>query len=236
MSRLYGVDGCKGGWIAAFRTSAKETISFRRVDCFSEFFDGTQSPEVLAIDIPIGLPDKGSRGCDLSARKLLGQGRGSSVFPAPIRPVFAAKSWGEACLIQREVENKGISKQAWAITPKIREVDEYLRNHPGIQSRVREVHPEVSFFMMAGHRPMAFPKRNREGRSERLALLENVFGEEVGIRLAMKTKNDLGCGADDLLDALAALWSAERIAGGTSRTLPEQAEFDRQGLRMEIIA
>src|SRR5262249_22667826 len=38
---------------------------------------------LLAIDIPIGLADRGARRCDVEARRCLGPGRGSSVFPAP---------------------------------------------------------------------------------------------------------------------------------------------------------
>jgi len=44
----------------------------------------------IAIDIPIGLLE-GPRVCDKAARKLLGQPRGSSVFPAPCRPALEAQ-------------------------------------------------------------------------------------------------------------------------------------------------
>ena len=37
-------------------------------------------------------------------------------------------------------------------------------------------------------------------------------------------------GMDDLYDALAALWSAERIARGEARSLPEPGEVDAMGL------
>jgi len=50
---------------------------------------------VLAIDIPIGLLD-GPRACDKAARKLLGQPRGSSVFPALSRPALGAQTYPEA--------------------------------------------------------------------------------------------------------------------------------------------
>jgi predicted RNase H-like nuclease len=40
---------------------------------------------------------------------------------------------------------------------------------------------------------------------------------------------------DDLLDAFAALWTAERISNGTARTVPAAPLEDRFGLRMEMV-
>jgi hypothetical protein len=41
---------------------------------------------------------------------------------------------------------------------------------------------------------------------------------------------------DDILDAFAALWTAERIAPGEAVTLPEVPPRDRHGLPMEMVA
>jgi predicted RNase H-like nuclease len=79
--------------------------------------------------MPIGLPERGPRACDLEARRLLGPGRASSVFPAPIRPVLVATSYDDACQIRLQVEGKKLSRQAWVIVPKIREVDDMLRDN-----------------------------------------------------------------------------------------------------------
>jgi predicted RNase H-like nuclease len=60
---------------------------------FARFVDLLNAPpkaEVIAVDIPIGLTEVGARACDEHARSELGQPRGSSVFPAPLRAVFAA--------------------------------------------------------------------------------------------------------------------------------------------------
>jgi predicted RNase H-like nuclease len=40
---------------------------------------------------------------------------------------------------------------------------------------------------------------------------------------------------DDLLDAFAACWSAERVLAGRARTLPAMPPMDEHGLRMEIV-
>lgn len=42
--------------------------------------------------------------------------------------------------------------QACAIIPKIRDVDSFLQENPVARSRIREVHPEVCFYFMAGKR------------------------------------------------------------------------------------
>ncbi|HXZ84220.1 MAG TPA: DUF429 domain-containing protein, partial [Myxococcota bacterium] len=116
---VVGVDGCKGGWIAATRRGA------RRIDAL-ELLLREALPDLVAVDIPVGLSDAGPRRCDQEARALL-RGRASSVFRAPIRPMLAARSQSEASALGRSLDGKGISAQSWAITGKIREVDELLR-------------------------------------------------------------------------------------------------------------
>jgi predicted RNase H-like nuclease len=42
-------------------------------------------------------------------------------------------------------------------------------------------------------------------------------------------------GNDDILDAFAALWTAERIFHGQARTLPDTPSQDAVSLRLEIV-
>ena len=41
--------------------------------------------------------------------------------------------------------------------------------------------------------------------------------------------------SDDILDAFAGLWTAERIYKGEAKTLPENPPVDPMGLRMEMV-
>jgi predicted RNase H-like nuclease len=204
--------------------------------CFESanaLFSQRPAPDLIAIDVPIGLTDSGPRACDREARRLLGRPRASSVFPAPIRAVLGARSWEEACAIRNRAEGKRMSKQAWGIVGKVGEVDKELRAHPRLRKRAREVHPEVSFQAWNGA-AMQFRKTSRRGRNERGRLVDRYFGPaayEV-VRDQFRVKD---VGHDDILDAFAALWSAERILRGVSRTLPERPPIDRCGLRMEIV-
>ena len=177
------------------------------------------TPAVMAIDIPIGLPESGPRACDQATRARLGPRR-SSVFPAPIRAVLAARSQQEASVIGRGVDGRGISCQCWNIMPKIREIDDLLRQRPDLQAHIREVHPELGFCALSG-RPLSHPKRTRAGSEEHLALVETVYAQET-IRFAISDCRPRGAKADDVLDALAALWSAGRASqrGGRGIAAP----------------
>jgi predicted RNase H-like nuclease len=228
-----GADGCRAGWICVTRELHSREIASACFGSARELFSQRPSPDVIAIDVPIGLTESGPRECDVEARKLLGPPRASSVFPAPIRAVFAASSWERACAIRNRIEGKRMSKQAWGIVPNVGEVDEELRTRSRLRRRVREVHPEVSFAAWKGS-AMQSGKKSRRGHQERRRLVDRYFGpgafEEV--RKRFPKKKDVA--DDDILDAFGALWSAERILRGVSRTLPDSPPTDRCGLRMEI--
>jgi len=223
---IAGVDGTKGGWLAAIRSGPEIVLSFHR-----SFEEVLQRPglELILVDVPIGLPDRGSRGADLVARQLL-QARRSSVFPAPIRPMLAASSWEEACEIRCAIEGKRCSKQTFAIMDKIAEVDGLLT--PSEQDRVAEAHPEVSFTRANGMTPMQERKTSSGGRGQRIGLLEASF---PGVR-ALIASQPRGVWLD-CTDALICLWTAERLRDGRAMRLPSGVEErDSRGLRMEIIA
>lgn len=211
-----------------------DDIIWRLCRTAKDIFYPEPTPQVIAIDIPIGLPDRGARACDLAARKLLGKGRASSVFTAPIRPVLAATNYLEACRIRFQAEGKKMSWQAWNITRNIKEVDRLLRKDPAFQDRVHEVHPEVCFYFLNGEKPLAHNKKSDDGYKERLKLLAPLFGQWLSE--ALKYRTQLASASDDVLDAFAALWTAERFWMKKSQTIPPDPPIDGFGLRMEIVA
>jgi predicted RNase H-like nuclease len=233
MTAVCGVDGCKAGWIAVFKDLDSGACSWQLFRSARELLAVAATTVATGIDIPIGLPARGPRECDMEARRLLGRGRGSSVFPAPIRPVLAAPTYEKACAVRSEIEQKKLSRQLWNIVPKIREVDAALQVEQALHATIHEVHPEVSFFALAGERPMAYNKKARAGRDERLAVLEPVFGRLPAS--ALGDRRALGSDEDDILDAFAVLWTAERIAAGKAHTIPATPPTDACGLRMEIV-
>ena len=229
---IAGVDGCKGGWLAVIQAGAATPLTVYLFQTFGDIFISSPDLRIVAVDIPIGLPanDVPTRACDKEARQLLGKPRSSSVFPAPVREIIGIDRYEEANAASRSLRGKGISKQAFAIMPKIQEVDQVVRRYG--QELVKEVHPEVSFFAMGGD-SMKYPKRRLKGRAERRGLLVTHLGQDF-VRECEDAFGGLRAKADDLYDAMAALWSAKRLVEGRAKTIPINPPKDSTGLRMEI--
>jgi predicted RNase H-like nuclease len=186
-------------------------------------------PEIpLAVDMPIGLAASGPRMSDGIVRSLLGPRR-SSVFPPPPRSALCARTYREACELRRQIDGKAVSAQVWNIFAKIAEVDRLMT--PALQRLVIEAHPELSFAMMNGGIPAGANKKTVEGRKERLALLACSVS---GCTEDVPNWRPRGAAHDDLLDALAVLWTAERFLRHEACCRPETADYDERGLRMEI--
>lgn len=225
--KLAGVDGCSSGWLVAswHDGGSSSAVTIHLAKTFKEIVDAGY--QIIAVDIPIGLPERGARTCDPAARKLLGPRR-NSVFPAPIRPVLTAQSYSHACEIGRHADGRSLSQQAWAITAKIAEVDAQVP--PERQETVIEIHPELCFWALNGERPLEFPKKVPQGLELRRSLLkEKLIDPVVFYELRLP-----GAARDDLHDALAALWTARRIAQGTAGRIPDHEQRDAKGLRMEM--
>ena len=215
---VIGVDGARGHWAMALVRAT--SVEFSVALDFDEVMVAAEqhSASVVAVDMPIGLPSAGSRECDIAARQQI-KGCGSRVFPAPIRGVLKAMSYDEALAISRAATGRGLSIQAWNLVPAIREVDPW-----GMDARVVEAHPEVSFALMAG-RPILASKKTAEGRAARLALVIDWLGPLTVPR------------GDDHLDALACAWTARRVAAHQMLTLgAEPPAVDDAGRPMRILA
>ena len=229
-----GVDGCRAGWLAI----GLETEGNWQVDIFpdvSSLWDHHCRASLILIDIPIGLKTGGraERRCDPQARKLLGPRR-SSVFPAPCREAIYASSYQEACDINQRLTGKRLSVENWNIIPKIREMDCLLSDDTFARGRIREIHPELCLWGLAG-RPMQHAKKRNEGLSERTQLLQSLYPQTTDIIAhVLSTYRRKDVARDDTLDALAAamtgLMGRQNLA-----SIPQEPEFDEQGLRMEMV-
>jgi len=212
MDAVVGVDAYKGGWVAvALRNRWVERCGV--YVGFQEPLDDHLDASVVGVDIPIGLPVSAAREADALARKFVGPRR-SSVFPTPPRSVLEAASFQDALGVTRNLGVAGISKQSFGLAPKILEVDEIAKS----DERVVEVHPEVSFRGMAGH-PLKYSKKSWNGASLRRMLLAEhdiVLPEHLGAAGLAPI--------DDVLDAAAAAWTADRIARGKAVSLPNPPE------------
>ena len=232
---LAGVDGCPAGWIVALAMLAPNNrlVRLRFVLCprFDAVLGLNPAPEIIAIDIPIGLldtPQPGGRDCDQLARRLLRR-RASSVFSPPSRSVLQATHYDQ-------VRGHGMSRQAFGILPKIREVDDLIT--PATQTVVYEAHPELAFMQLAGA-PMQHNKKTAAGRQERFQALRRDSGSgyaslPAALQRALHAYPRMRVAYDDLLDACALINTSYRLAKVQAQRLPATSALDAKGLRMEI--
>jgi len=218
--RTVGVDGCRGGWVVA----SLDHVEVR------DHLDGVVADAtvaVIGVDMPIGLPLTWGREADREARRLLGWPRASSVFSTPPRSLLTATSYATANRRSRSELGQGLTRQTYHLFDRIREVDHLVTapGRAGAGDRLVEIHPECSFRLMAGE-PLP-SKHTADGVERRRALLLPRFGPVIDER-------PTGAGGDDVLDAFAVLWSAERFARDEHLTLGD-GSVDERGLPMRIV-
>jgi len=237
MSRVHGVDGCAAGWAVVSvngEGALEPTLSLAR-----RLAPLVVSGEVIAVDIPIGLPERiagPGRAAEQAVRPYLGP-RQSSVFSMPARAAVYAETFADACrlaLITSDPPRK-VSRQGFHLFPKVRELDGLLGTES--QLRVFEVHAEMAFWRLNGEAPMPTAKRvkgvpTREGLAERIALLEH-HGFPTGWFDAPRPP---GLPLVDVVDAAAVALIARRCAAGLARPFPDPPDVDAHGLRVAIWA
>lgn len=214
---VIGVDGCREGWVGAALGSGGRLQRLEVAPNLPELFTRFEECSCAGVDMPLHLLDAGQRPADIRARARLGPVRGRSVFPAP--PSFVIEDhWIESRHAEVNAEcrqryQSGIPAQSLALRHKIREVnDAFSAGLPVI-----EVHPELSFLAMNGGEPLQFRKKSWGGFHERQAILARH-----GLRPSGRLPSSVASlSSDDILDAVAAAWTAFRFASGTPEGLPD---------------
>ncbi len=227
MPWVAGVDGAKAGWLAVLAPSEGGRLEAALVPRWTDLALG--QAVMVGVDMPIGLAESGPRACDSAARRLLPRDRKPSVFAPPRRALLACASWAEANARGKALDGKGISRQAWNLAPRIRELDQALA--PADQARVREVHPELVFLRLNHGRPVP-RKISAEGRALRLELLARAGFAGIAALMSRFPRRDAG--PDDILDAAACALAARDMLKGRATRLPPEPPLDARCLRMEI--
>jgi predicted RNase H-like nuclease len=211
--KFIGIDGCRLGW---FYVGLDE--------------DGNFSVGVIRSIHEITSEE---RLCDLSARQMI-KPRGSTVFPAPARSAISKDTYEEGSEENYRRLGRKLSKQSWAITGKIKEVDDFMRAAK-LRSKVREFHPEVAFCGMNSGRPILTSKKKSDGFNERFDLLKRFFPNARAVLQAARVntplKKDLQ--DDDILDALVGAVTASYYP--VLSTIPTRPVLDDEGLPMEML-
>jgi predicted RNase H-like nuclease len=227
---LAGVEPCPGGWLVVTGRLQGITLLPQPPQVFAtlvDVLDHKPGFDVIALHAPIGLRNEpGARACDREARRALGWPSSGAVLATPTRAALAPGTYEEA----RAANGGALGAVTWALMPRIREVDAAIQ--PYWQRTVFEVHPELGFHRLNGDAPLRFSKRDVIGAKERRTLLETKFpGAERVIDLRVA-----GARTHHVVDALADLWTARRIASKAVQRRPADPEWDDHGLRMEIVS
>jgi predicted RNase H-like nuclease len=229
-----GVDGCPAGWIVALWDGAKQ---LRSVLCPSFADVMALSVEIIAVDMPIGLPERSGRAPEREVRARLAD-RQSSVFAVPSEKAVYCADYRDACAVNLRHSDppRMVSKQCFHLFPKMREIDALIMPHH--QSRIFESHPELAFWVMNGEAPLSLAKKVRgrphpPGLDLRRDLLRRNGLPVDGLTHDYRRRD---VGPDDLLDACACAFVAWRILNRRSVRFPADPPLNPRGLRMEINA
>ena len=220
MSLIIGIDGCKSGWFSVWENQDKSIQSsvFSNLNELKNFFKN-ESRLILGIDMPVVLSEVIPRQADQLARKLLSK-KASSVFTAPTPEMLDQPNYEKASLVSKRLFGKSMSLQSWYLFPKIKDVQTMI-HHEDMQ--IYEIHPELSFRAMNNEQVILESKKTHEGFALRNALLsmhfKNFIFEDIRNQHARKDVMD-----NDILDALAVLWSAKRIQSNQASYLPQAPE------------
>lgn len=217
---VLGVDPTRTGWLGAvLDPSGHGTPHLLVATSLQELLEQAGEVAVVAVTVPMGLPDQGRREADVQTRRFLG-GQGSTVLTTPVRDAVYAASHGEANTANRAGGGSGVSSQAWELRRRMQELDAWVRQD--LPALVVETHAEAAFATLAGA-PVQSRRRSSEGSTERRALLASGG-------VYVPTSAPHGIGTDDLLDACAAAWSAHRVKNGEATTFPEEPQRHSDGI------
>ena len=192
---------------------------------FAEILDYRPTYDVIAIHCHLSFPEQdtpGGRTCDKLARQLLGWPRSGAIGSPPSRRYLRTGDLDAHAA-------KGLNPFNARLMRRFAEVAEEMQ--PYRQRQVFEVHPELSFYQLNDDRPMQHSKYTDEGVAERRALVEaRIPGVDVVLEASLP-----GISPRHLLDATADMVTARRIAARAVDRLPEDPEWDEQGVRMELL-
>jgi predicted RNase H-like nuclease len=226
-AQVVGVDAYRDGWVAAVVAvpvgdpvagpvggPGNRPISQVRWELYPRFETLLHAyPDAhVAVDIPLELPTSGRRPCEDEARAFLGSARSSIFYTPPWWTLTAYRLDGP------HPRGVGVSIQTWNILPKVHEAmsARSATRHP----RVGEVHPECSFRAMAGAtkrnpglvRTQLASKKTGLGVGQRL----NLLRDRGAVSIPDLGGAPAGPAVDDLLDAVAAAWTAQRWRAGSA--------------------
>lgn len=230
-SLCIGVDGCRGGWIAAIID--RDELRIEKYSSMEEMISRYPVFDEFLIDMVIGFPDTvNDMRPDTLARKIVVP-RTSTIFPVPCRDAVYAATEKEQIVCNQKALGKSLAKQSMAIIPKMKELDAFLNENDMYKNVIKESHPEVCFARMNGSVVMS-KKSEKDGMLERINILKNYVPVVSETLILQKTKQ-YKCNADDIVDAVCLAVTANLNLQGKAEPIPAKPQKDRMGLEMQMI-
>jgi predicted RNase H-like nuclease len=191
-------------------------------DTFLDVLSERPSFSSVVVNAPVGYRETREhrpRTCDVEARQLLGN-RGSLIQNAPTLEVLrrgyaVPEDHLDAITVQR--------------MPAYLEV--FKEMSPYRQRQVYEGNPELSFYFLNDFTPLELSKKTGEGRLERIEILTKKVPNIATVLEAEIS----GVSSRNLIDVAAMVASARRVFTRSAKRIPSDAEWDSEGLRMEIV-
>lgn len=228
--KFVGVDGCKGGWIAAIQDGGN--FRLEKYTNISALVNENADYNEMLVDMVIGLQSKASDVRPDNVARALIPGRTSTVFAVPARQAVYADTKEEIREANKNALGKDLPAQTIAIIPKMRELDEFLQQNPTYKNRLKESHPEVCFARLNGSVVMS-RKATPEGISERVQIIREYL-PEITEDYVYREAKQLRCNADDIVDAIVLSITANFAAHGKTDVIPEAVQEDETGLKMQM--
>ena len=220
MNHVFGIDGCRYGWIVAEEKPTGE-LNFKLIESLNYLERIISKKAIAGIDIPLAIHEKGFRMADAEARNLL-KSRASTIFSPPAKETLLSNSYTDACEINELICGKKISKQSWFLFSKIKEARTiFCQDHKKL--KLYEVHPELSFMAMNDMKVIELGKKTNEGFKMRYKLVKMLFPKFDFEKIRANFKRG-DVANDDILDAIAVLWSTQKIIANMAYYVPKKPE------------
>ena len=231
-SKVAGLDGCPAGWLIFY--GYDNEFDFQLISSIEEATPIFEECRNIFIDIPIGLSSKAyQRQVEGQMRKLL-QGRSSTIFTPPCREAVQCNDYTAANKVNRQVTGKGLSVQAFNISKKIAEVDNFLRTKRDFS--LQESHPEICFKILKG-KVLGTKKNTMEGQQERRDVIASISPDlDLSVEKALGQYPKKQVRPDDIIDAAILCLSAQIGLAFNTLTWKDIHHIDENGICITIVA
>lgn len=228
---LGGIVPCPAGWLIVPARLSGVTVVADEPEVAKTLLDVLEFKpkfDAAAVYCPIGFHDKPTgpyRTCDEEARAMVGWPRSVAIRPTPSRAALQAQSRAEAQELEPWLTRDDLRRFRW-----LKEANRDFQ--PFHQRTYFAAHPDLTWAQLNNDQPLRSSPYQHDGMLERIALIRDKL---PGLEDLASRMPPAGAHQVHLLQALALLWTARRIAGRAMQRVPLDPDWDPSGMRMELV-